>query len=219
MELEWFLEASVDARAIRRDLGIPEHALVVGKIARLFPLKGHEQLLEALPDIVRAEPRVRFLLVGDGVLQDKLKTRAAALGVSDRLVFTGLVPRERIPEMIAAMDVLVHTSLREGLARALPQALAMGKPCVSYSLDGAPEVVVDGETGFLVRPGDTGGLVKALMTLLEDEALRRQMGERGRQLVSSRFPADRMVTDTAAIYHELLQRKLGYRSLASSQVP
>jgi glycosyltransferase involved in cell wall biosynthesis len=206
MELDWFLGAAADPAAVRRELGIPRDALVVGKIARLFPLKGHEQLLEAIPAVVRAQPNVRFLLVGDGILQEKLKSRARQMGILDHLVFAGLVPRERIPSMISAMDMLVHTSLREGLARALPQAMAMGRPCVSFALDGAPEVVIDGETGYLVRPGDTAGLSEAILRLLENGDLRRRMGEAGRRLVAARFPVEKMVSDTAAVYAALLRR-------------
>jgi glycosyltransferase involved in cell wall biosynthesis len=139
MELDWFLNAQVDPLAVRREFGIPENAPVVGKVARLFPLKGHDQLLDAAPAIVRHCPDVCFFLIGDGVLYDHLRRRALEMGILDNFVFAGLIGRERIPEVIAAMDVLVHTSLREGLARVLPQALAMGKPCVSFDIDGAPK--------------------------------------------------------------------------------
>ena len=142
MELDWFLNAEVDPSAVRREFGIPDDALVVGKVARLFPLKGHDQLMDAAPAIVAQHPNVRFFLIGDGILYDHLRERARQLGILDNFVFAGLIPRERIPQMLAAMDVLVHTSLREGLARVLPQALAMGKPCVSFDIDGAPEVVL-----------------------------------------------------------------------------
>jgi glycosyltransferase involved in cell wall biosynthesis len=222
MELDWFLQAPTDPTTIRRELGIPQDALVVGKIARLFPLKGHEQLLDAIPAVVQARPGVRFLLVGDGILQEALRARARELGVLDHLVFAGLVPREVIPSMISAMDLLVHTSLREGLARALPQAMAMGKPCVSFALDGAPEVVIDGETGYLVRPGDTAGLSAAMLRLLEDGELRRRMGEAGRRLVVDIFPAEKMVAATAAVYSDLVRRKLrrhGLRSAESASGP
>jgi glycosyltransferase involved in cell wall biosynthesis len=208
MELDWFLQTPADSTTVRRQLRIPRDALVVGKIARLFPLKGHEQLLDAIPAVVRARPEVRFLLVGDGVLQEPLKARARELGVLDHLVFAGLVPRELIPSTISAMDLLVHTSLREGLARALPQAMAMGKPCISFALDGAPEVVVDGETGYLVRPGDTAALSAAILRLLEDGVLRRRLGEAGRRLVVDIFPAEKMVADTAAVYADLARQKL-----------
>lgn len=208
MELEWFLDARPDAAAVRRELGIPEGAPVVGKIARLFPLKGHDPLFDAIPAVVRALPGVRFLLVGDGILQEHLRERARRGGFLENVVFAGLVPRERIPEMISAMDVLVHTSLREGLARVLPQALAMGKPCVSFDLDGAPEVVIHEQTGLLVRPDDPEGLADALQRLLADPDLRLRMGERGRRRVDPAFRAETMTAEIAAVYRRLIRRRL-----------
>jgi glycosyltransferase involved in cell wall biosynthesis len=206
MELDWFLEAQVDPLAVRRELGIPEDALVVGKIARLFPLKGHDQLLDAAPAIIQRHPNVRFFLIGDGVLLDHLQRRIRDLGIGDHFIFAGLIPRERIPEMLAAMDVLVHTSLREGLARVLPQALAMGKPCVSFDIDGAPEVVIPGKTGYLVPPGDSEALAESVSRLLADPELRARMGEAGRRRVDPAFRADTMVREIAGVYDMLLQR-------------
>jgi glycosyltransferase involved in cell wall biosynthesis len=206
MELDWYLTAKADVAAVRRQLGIPEGARVVGKIARLFPLKGHDQLFDAAPAIVRRNPDVRFLLIGDGILYDHLRRRAQEQGILQHFVFAGLVDRERIPEMLSAMDVLVHTSLREGLARVLPQALAMGKPCVSFDLDGAPEVVIPGQTGYLVRPGDAEGLAEAITRLLADPDLRRRMGEAGRRRVDPAFRAETMVQEIAALYRTLLDR-------------
>ena len=205
MELDWFLNAKADALAVRREFGIPADAPVVGKIARLFPLKGHDQLFDAIPRVVAAEPRVRFLLIGDGILQEHLRERARAGGFLDNVVFAGLIPRERIPEMLSAMDVLVHTSLREGLARVLPQALAMGKPCVSFDLDGAPEVVLQEKTGYLVKAGDSRGLAEAIARLLADPELRRRMGENGRRHVDPAFRAETMAAEIAKVYRGLLK--------------
>jgi glycosyltransferase involved in cell wall biosynthesis len=165
MELDWFLNAKVDSLAVRREFGIHEEALVVGKIARLFSLKGHDQLLDAAPAIVERHPEVRFFLVGDGVLYEHLRRRARELGILKNFVFAGFIPRERVPQMLSAMDVVVHTSLREGLARVLPQALAMGKPCVSFDIGGAAEVIIPGETGYIVKPKDTVGLAEAVLCL------------------------------------------------------
>jgi glycosyltransferase involved in cell wall biosynthesis len=209
MELDWFLDSKVDPAAVRREFGIPEGAPVVGKIARLFSLKGHDQLLDAAPEIVRRHPNVRFLLIGDGLLYEHLRSRAREAGILDNLVFAGLIPRERIPEMIAGMDVVVHTSLREGLARVLPQALAMGKPCVSFDLDGAPEVVIPGETGFLVKPGDVRELADAISELLANPQLRTRMGEAGRHRVDPAFRAETMVEQIASVYQSLLSRYAG----------
>ncbi|HEX8184973.1 MAG TPA: glycosyltransferase family 4 protein, partial [Blastocatellia bacterium] len=206
MELDWFLKAQVDPAAARREFGIPEDAPVVGKIARLFPLKGHDQLLDAAPAIVEQHPNVRFFLVGDGVLYDHLRKRAISAGILDNFVFAGLIERERIPEMLSAMDVLVHTSLREGLARVLPQALAMGKPCVSFDIDGAPEVVISDETGYIVRPGDAKGLSDAISRLLTDPQLRARMGEAGRRRVDPAFRAETMVKEIYDLYAMLVNR-------------
>jgi glycosyltransferase involved in cell wall biosynthesis len=145
-------------------------------------------------------------MVGDGVLLEHLRTRASQMGISDHFVFTGLAEREQIPELLSAMDVLVHTSLREGLARVLPQAMAMGKPCVSFDIDGAKEVVIPEETGFLVRAEDSAGLAEAVVRLLADPDLRQRMGQTGRRRVDPAFRAETMVEQIAAVYDTLVHR-------------
>jgi glycosyltransferase involved in cell wall biosynthesis len=206
MELDWFLNGTFDRAAIRREFGIPEDAPVVGKIARLFPLKGHDELMDAAPEIVRRVPNVRFFLIGDGILLEHLQDRATKCGILENFVFAGLVDRTRIPEMISAMDIVVHTSLREGLARVLPQALAMGRPCVSFNLDGAPEVVINDETGYLVEPFDSKGLADRIARLVEDQDLRQRLGANGRSRVDQHFRAEKMVEDIADSYEMLLKK-------------
>lgn len=206
MELDWFLNAKFDAEKVRREFGIPLDAPVVGKIARLFPLKGHDQLMDAAPEIVRRVPNVRFFLIGDGILLEHLQERAKGYGILDNFVFAGLIERTRIPEMISAMDVVVHTSLREGLARVLPQALAMGKPCVSFDIDGAPEVVIDDKTGYLVKAFDSEGLANRVSQLLNDKDLRTMFGENGRRHVDPNFRTEKMVADISAVYQTLLAK-------------
>ncbi len=206
MELDWFLNAKFDIQAVRREFGISENAPVVGKIARLFPLKGHDQLMDAAPEIVKRVPDVRFFLVGDGVLLEHLQNRAREYGILENFVFAGLIDRQRIPEMISAMDIVVHTSLREGLARVLPQALAMGKPCVSFNIDGAPEVVINDQTGYLVEAHDAEGLADGVSRLLKDSDLRKQMGENGRRHVDPAFRTETMVKGIAEVYDMLLKR-------------
>lgn len=206
MELDWFLNAKFDPEKIREEFEIPTGSPVVGKVARLFPLKGHDQLMDAAPEIVRLVPNVRFFLIGDGMLLEHLQERAREYGILENFVFAGLVDRTRIPEMISAMDVVVHTSLREGLARVLPQALAMGKPCVSFDIDGAPEVVVNDRTGFLVKPFDSENLAKRIVQLLNDPDLRREFGENGRRHVDPNFRAEKMVADISEVYQMLLKQ-------------
>lgn len=206
MELDWFLNAKFDADMVKREFGIPLDAPVVGKIARLFPLKGHDELMDAAPEIVKRVPNVRFFLVGDGILLEHLQKRAEEYGILDNFVFAGLIDRTRIPEMISVMDIVVHTSLREGLARVLPQALAMGKPCVSFDIDGAPEVVIDDYTGFLVKAFDSVGLADRIGHLLENPELRKKFGSNGRIHVDPNFRTEKMVADISEVYQMLLER-------------
>ena len=206
MELDWFLNAKFDADKVKQEFGIPLDAPVVGKIARLFPLKGHDQLMDAAPEIVKRISNVRFFLIGDGILLENLQKRATEYGILDNFVFAGLIDRERIPEMISAMDVVVHTSLREGLARVLPQSLAMGKPCVSFDIDGGREVVINDYTGYLVEAFDSIGLADRVARLLEDKELRRKFGENGKRHVDPNFRGEKMVADISEVYQMLLKR-------------
>jgi glycosyltransferase involved in cell wall biosynthesis len=186
--------------AAKRALGIPESAPVVGKVARLFPLKGHDHFLAAAARIAQARPDCWFLLVGDGILRDELEARARAAGIAERTVFAGLVAPGDVPRHLQAMDVVLHASLREGIARVLPQAGAVGKPVVTFELDGAPEVIEDGVSGYLVPPGDEAGLAARTLHLLEDPELRERMGVAGRRFAAEHFSAERMVARVDAIY-------------------
>jgi glycosyltransferase involved in cell wall biosynthesis len=203
MEVEPFLAAHVHRGRVRAELGFGEEDVVVAKVARLFHLKGHKDLIAAAGPTVRANPRVRFLFVGDGVLRERLGRQIARLGLEAHFRFLGLAPPERIPELMAASDIVVHTSLREGLARVLPQALIAGRPAISYDIDGAREVVATGETGYLLPPRDIGALVKALVELAEDAGLRDRLGAEGRRRSTDRFRHERMTAETRRLYIRL----------------
>ncbi len=204
LEIEPLLAADASRERVRAELGYrPEH-VVVGKVARLFHLKGHEFLLQAALAIAAADPNVRFLLVGDGKLRARLEAEVAEAGLSERFRFLGLAAPEKIPELLAAMDMVVHTSLREGLARVLPQALIVGRPVVSYDIDGAREVVIDAETGFLLPPRSIGPLADAILRLAADPKLRAQLGAEGRRRSINMFRADRMVDELRQLYERLL---------------
>lgn len=205
IELDRFLSVrdTLTVEAAKRRLGIDPDALVVGKIARLFPLKGHEQFIEAAIEIAKLEPRATFLLVGDGPLRGDLEARVAAAGLTSRTVFLGRVPPDEIPACIQAMDVVVHTSLREGIARVLPQAGAVGKPIVTFDLDGAPEVVNHGVSGYLVPPVDSRLLAQRTAALLADPATRTKFGEAGRAFAAANFSVEHMVSRINGVYERL----------------
>lgn len=200
--LQPFVLATNDP-AVRARHGIAPEDIVVGKIARLFKLKGHDDLFAIAPDLVHRFPQIKFLLVGDGPWRPRFEQKAHSLGLEKQFVFTGLVPPEQVPQLVGIMDILVHLSRREGLARALPQALAAARPVVAYDCDGANEVCLDDKTGFLVRPGDLATLRERLLRLAGDAALRKGLGAQGREFVRERFAVETMVRNLFCLYLKL----------------
>jgi glycosyltransferase involved in cell wall biosynthesis len=203
MDVEPFLKADQHRRHIRQELGYSDQHVVIGKIARLFELKGHEDIVLMAMYLDR-NPNLRYLFVGEGILRDQLQRQIESAGLADRFKFVGLVPPERIPELIGAMDILVHASRREGLARALPQALIAGKPVISYDVDGAREVCLDGETGFLVRSGHFKDLVTPVLQLADDPELRQKLGSEGRRRFTDQFRHEIMTRRIREVYERVL---------------
>ena len=204
MEIEPFLNSGHLRESVRRELGYkPEH-VVIGKLARLFHLKGHKYLFRAARPIIEQCPNVRFLLVGSGILWRRFEDEVQEAGLSDYFQFLGLAPRERIPELLAAMDIVVHLSLREGLARVLPQALLAGKPVVSYDIDGAREVVITDQTGYLLPPESQEPLVDAIVQLASDPALRDRLGAEGRRRCEPLFDHREMSRQIRTIYEKIV---------------
>ncbi len=200
--LEPFLAAKNDLE-LRGKLGIAPGDFVIGKIARLFQLKGHDDLFAVAPELVRRNPKIKFLLVGDGEWRGRFENLAKTLGLEGKFIFTGLVPPDEVPKFVGIMDALVHLSLREGLPRALPQALAAARPVVAYDCDGAREVCLEGQTGFLIQPGDLAGLKNRLLQLADDAALREKLGRSGRQFVRENFAVENMVDAIYNLYLKL----------------
>ncbi len=202
-DLKPFLEAANDL-ALRENLGISASDFVVGKIARLFKLKGHDDLFEIAPELVRWCPNLRMLFVGDGAWRGRFEQRARETGLEKHFIFTGLVPPTEVGKYVGIMDALVHLSLREGLPRALPQALAAGKPVIAYDCDGAREVCIDGHTGFLVQPGDRKTLLERITALSNDSALAARLGMAGQKIVRQQFSVEQMVDALHSLYVKLL---------------
>lgn len=189
---------------VRNSLGLSPMDFVIGTVARLAELKGHDDLLDALGTDLKANPNWKLLWVGDGWWRDRLLKRVADMGLAGRVVTTGLVPSERVPEMMRAMDVLVHPSYREGLPRTVPQALLSGVPVVAYDVDGTKEICIDGETGFLLQPRDLEGLRAAIKRMYDAPDDRMRMANTGRELCRVRFSAETMVAELEKLYARAL---------------
>jgi glycosyltransferase involved in cell wall biosynthesis len=205
MDVDAFLHPARAREEVRRELGLLDDEVAFGTVARLFERKGHDDILMAAPDVLKANPKVRFVFIGDGILRDKLIAETERLGMRHAFIFTGLVPPDRIPELLNAIDGVVHPSLREGLARVLPQSLLVGRPVISYDVDGAREVVLP-ETGILLPPRSIEGLKAAILRLAGDPDLRHSMGQEGRARFAHQFRQETMTAQLRSLYERLLAR-------------
>ncbi len=205
IEEDDFLEPISEERIrdFRLKYGIGEDSIVLVTIARLFMLKGHEYIIESAKQLSKRFEKCIWLFVGDGNLSEYFKQQVRDLGLAEKIKFTGLLPPSQIPLAIQSSDILVHCSLREGLARTLPQAMLCGRPAVSFDVDGAREVVNE-NTGRLIEPKNVEQLTKACAELIEED-LRKKLGENGRESVKEKFSPETMVDTIVGVYEKLLK--------------
>lgn len=205
IDTERFRPGYHDSSAFRQQLGISDCDPIVVVLARLEPQKGHAVLLSALPMVCRRIPGVRLLLVGEGSLREELETQAESLGISQNVFFVG--HQRNIPEWLKISNFTVLPSFYEGLPLAVLESLAAGKPVIATAVDGTPEVVLDGRTGLLVRPGDASALADAMCRLLTSESWAEQLGQAGRQWIVDHFSLKRQIQETERLYLELYALK------------
>jgi glycosyltransferase involved in cell wall biosynthesis len=195
------LEQPPPLDGVREEFGIAPHAPVVGTVANFRHEKGHDHLLHAADIVRRTVPGVRFLLVGQGPLEEKVRRQAELLRLGDTVVFTGF--REDVPRLCAAIDVFALSSLHEGLSIALLEAMALGKPPVVTRVGGLPELVEDHRHGLLVAPADPAALAAAITALLQDPALRDRLGRAARRRAAE-FDIRSTVRRQEELYGQLL---------------
>ncbi|MEJ2201876.1 MAG: glycosyltransferase family 4 protein [Desulfuromonadaceae bacterium] len=193
----------VSGEPARQHWGIPSSKPVIGLIGSLkTPKKGHPVLLEAVPELVRNHPELQVVLLGEGD-PSPLREQAAALGIARHVHFPGFT--DDVPTALAAMDVVVCASLRgEGLTGTLREALAMARPVVSSDVAGNRELVIDGQTGLLVPPGNPTALATAVDRLLSDRDMAETMAREGRQRVMDLCTEDNRAIRAEQIYRALL---------------
>jgi len=200
MEVETFVNRPPGADAFRARLGLSAQDVLVTQISRLAELKGHEFILDAAARI--NDPRLHFCFVGDGRLRARIERQVVRLGLGGRVALTGLLAPEEMPAVMHASDFVVHCSLREGLARAIPQAMLAARPVVSFDVDGANEVV-DPQTGILLPPRNVAGLAGAITTLAGSPELRHRLGQAAQQRCRTMFDARFMVERIEHLYKHL----------------
>jgi glycosyltransferase involved in cell wall biosynthesis len=190
--------------AIRRQLGLAENACLAVVVATFKEQKGHRYLIEGAPGAVLQFPDLHILLVGDGDLREKLLAQANASGLNGHLRFLGY--RSDIPDLLAASDLFILPSLWEGLSMALVEAMASGLPVIATEVSGTKQVMVSGETGLLIPPGDARRLKEAMIQLLSDPARARAMGEAGQKRVEKFFGSKKQAEDHLSLFTRELAR-------------
>ena len=186
---------------VQQELGYTPAHLLVCAVGRLSPEKGHGFLLAAFKEVIAAVPEARLVLAGEGSLRSRLQAQAARCGLSEHVIFAGY--RDDVEAIIAASDLLVMPSLREGFGDPIIEAMALCKPVIASRVGGIVEIVHDGETGLLVPPGDPGALAQAIINLLRDPQARERMGRQGRQVALSEFSVERLAGQLATVYDQV----------------
>ncbi len=201
IDLQMFDEKARDVAVLPADL---THHKIICIVARLHPVKRIEILLDAFALVCKTLAQVRLWVVGDGAERENLQCQTAQLGLSSRVVYWG--EQENIPAILRHADVGVLSSRIEGLSNAIIEYMASSLPVVATDTGGNGEIVLHGKTGFLVPVDDVNALANALMMILGDEHLARQLGQAGRQHVENFFSMARMVRETEAIYEQYVSR-------------
>jgi glycosyltransferase involved in cell wall biosynthesis len=189
------------AANVHAEFFLPTHAPIVGNVAALVPHKGQQHLIDAAALVVREVPDVRFVIVGDGELRESLEEHIRHKHLERHVFLAGF--RADALELTKGFDLFAMSSISEGMCTALVDAMAASKAAVATRAGGIPEVLVDGETGYLVEPRDHRAMAERLVTLLKDERLRRQFGDAALKRARERFTVERMVEGTAAVYERL----------------
>ena len=210
-------DTGLEARrnGLRRELGLPENALLVGMVACLKPQKSPLTFVEVAARVARDVPDATFVVAGDGELRAAVERRAGELHLGGRLRLLGW--RRDVPKVMAALDVLLHTSLWEGLPRVLPEAIAAGVPIVATSVGGTSDILKDGRTGIVRAPGDVEGLAAGVKRLLLDRGFARSLTEQARSVLGE-FDIDEMVRAQERLYLSLIEGGRG-ESGAPRQTP
>jgi glycosyltransferase involved in cell wall biosynthesis len=200
--------------AVRHEFGIDEATVLIGIASRTFDPTAHPALIRALALTTRAHADVKLLMMGsDGAraapghppLGETLRKLARDLAIEERVIFAGR--RTDMPAVMAALDIYAMPTVEEALGTSYLEAMAMQKPVVALASGGVPEIVTDGENGFLVPPGDVEALAQRLSHLVQDQALRAAMGARGRRRIVGALNARRMAADAERVYMDLVSSR------------
>ena len=206
-DLDKFRSSNNIKGGLRRELDLDDKILLVGIVGRLTPIKNHRLFLEAVRLLKTETPHLnaKFLIIGDGELRHNLEDQAKNMGIKDWVYFTGW--RKDMPSVYADLDVVVLTSLNEGTPLSLIEAMAAQKPVVATAVGGVPNLIENKKTGLLIDTNDLIQLKGAIVTLLQEEELRKKMGQEGMAHVYNLYSKERLIRDMENLYEDLLKKK------------
>lgn len=192
-------EFAAGRATVRAELGAGDDEVLIGTVGRMTEQKGQKYLVEAMPEVLRQFPRARLAIVGhDTGARDALEAQVRSAGLEDRVRLVGY--RDDVAAVMSSMDLFVLPSLWEGFGLVLLEAMSLSRPIVATTVDSIPEIVVDGETGFLVPPRDPAALAAAICRMLSDPEMARSMGVAGRRRAETAFSMERMIQETLDVY-------------------
>lgn len=197
LDLSNFRPVEVDETKLRKKFKLPRDGPIIGAIGRLSPVKGIDHLILATKYIIEKFPHCTTLIVGDGELREELQNQVNNLGISKNVFFVG--EQTQIADIISVLDILVISSVHEGLPLVALESMAMGKPIVGYNVRGISDVITDNQTGLLVERRDPQLLADKIMRLLKDKSLCSRLGRLGREYVKKNFD----IATVARRYKEL----------------
>jgi len=210
-DIEAFSRTTLERKAVRQDLGIPDECVAIGIVGRIAPEKGHEVLLDALGKLGDRYP-LRLVIVGSGPDEAAIREKIERLGLSEKVIFTGF--RDDVNNVIAALDVVtVPSTWNEPCSAVIQQGMALSKPVIGTRTGGSPEMILDGETGLLVPPSDADALANAVGQMAGDAFLRRRLGAAGRERVESHFSLQIMTDKIEALYRREYENARGAGAL------
>lgn len=198
----------IDMAEKRKRLGLLSEFPTIGILASLSEKKDHHTFLKAVGLMVKKIPSMQALIIGEGPLREKLQNMARQLGVGKNVKFLG--NREDIPGILALLDILVLSSVREGFPNAILEAMAAGKPVVATDVGGCRELVQHGKTGYLVPPKRPDLLLDAIEKMLVDKEKAIEMGAMGRNWVLGNHSSSKMAYETEKVYEDLIRSKIPY---------
>ena len=195
---------------IRKMWGISDENILIGAVGSLIKRKRINDLIEAFAELYSKfkiqNSKFKIMVIGDGTERENLQKEVLEKRLQDKVVFTGF--QSDAISYINALDILVMASEKEGLPRVILEAMLMGKPVIACDIAGPSELIVDGETGFLVPVGQTKAIANAMLSLTKDSALRDQMGEKAKERVTRNFPVEKYANSVNKIFEELINNDI-----------